>query len=130
MDSSALPIPGAGRSFGQSFGGGIGYRGVYYVAYESQIFMSTDGAKTWSAKTMHHFVDGRIRCRLETCFALLSELGSEWSGLFSVSIGKNDWTKLGSLSIDAVKTALKPIADLGDHSKPAIHDHLKTGHMK
>ena len=73
-------------------------------------FMSTDGAKTWSAKTMHRFFDGRIQCRFKTCFALLSGLGSEWSGLFTVTAGRNDWAEIGSLSIDAVRAALQPIA--------------------
>jgi photosystem II stability/assembly factor-like uncharacterized protein len=69
-----VPIPATQRPFGEWDGGAAAHQGIYYVAYESQVFMSTDGAKTWSAKTMHRFLDGRIRCRLKTCFALLSGL--------------------------------------------------------
>ena len=105
-----VPIPATSRPFGQWDGGAVAHQGIYYVAYESQIFMSTDGAKTWSAKTMHRFSDGHVQCRSKTCFALLSGLGSEWSGLFSVTAGGNDWTEMGSLSIDAVRAALKPLA--------------------
>ena len=104
------PVPEAERPFGQFHGGGVANRGVYYIAYESRIFMSTDGAQTWSTKPMPRFWDGRIRCTFDTCFALLSQLGSEWNGLFSVASGKNDWTEFGDLSVDAVKRALTPIA--------------------
>ena len=86
------------------------YRGAYYVATASKIFMSLDRASTWSSQKMPRYFNARIRCRLETCFALLSQLGSEWSGVFSVPVRRNDWKELGALSLPLVAKALEPLA--------------------
>ena len=104
-----VPVPDGSRPFGQWYGAAAEYRGAYYVAYDSRLFMSVDGAKSWSALSVHYFVIARIKCRLDRCFALLSELGSEWAGLFTVQAGQNDWKEVGTLAIGPVKAALAQI---------------------
>jgi hypothetical protein len=105
-----VPVPETRRPFGQWFGAAIEYRGVTYVAYEFHLYMSADGAKTWSALPVHRFWSAQIKCRIDKCFALLSMLGSEWDGLYTVDVGKNDWKELGSLAIGPAQAALAAIA--------------------
>lgn len=96
------PSPGtvnptvAGRSHG----------GALYVASEGHIFMSNDGALTWAEARTHRFIDAQIQCEKSTCYALLTERGSEWNGLMSTESGSNDWKSVSTFNVSALVEAL------------------------
>jgi hypothetical protein len=95
------PIPGVERLF-RWRASGTHSRGVAYVAVANRIFMSRDEGGTWIAREVHPFFDAEIRCHGARCFALLSQLGSEWSGLFTTDHGINEWKLVATLDEKSV----------------------------
>ena len=87
-------------------GSGVQHGGVTYVATPGHIFMSVDNARTWSKQDVHRFFDAHIICSQKTCFALLSETGSAWSGVVTTPLGSNDWKPLGTLDLPPIRQAL------------------------
>jgi hypothetical protein len=86
----------AGRRYGRSI----------YVASAGHISLSNDDGMTWADEHVHPFFDARIRCVERACYALLSELGSEWNGLMITEAGSNDWKLLSTFGLSAVAQAL------------------------
>jgi hypothetical protein len=62
-----------------------------YIAASGSIYFSADDGESWSRQEVHPFFDAQIRCRERTCYALLSQRGSEWNGLMTTEVGTNDW---------------------------------------
>jgi hypothetical protein len=101
-------LPGGGRSTGTinaSVAGRKHGRSIY-VASAGSIAFSDDDARTWSNAAVHRAHSTTIRCTGSTCYALLSELGSEWGGLAKTEAGINHWTLLRTLDVPAVAAAL------------------------
>jgi hypothetical protein len=114
-----VPVPLPVRTPGRWEGDALEHRGAYYVAAASHIFMSIDGAQTWTAAQLPAFTDARLRCRGDTCFALLVRPGTLWSGLFTVRAGENAWKELEGLDAKA-QAALSHIAG----TRPAVRRFL------
>lgn len=102
------PPPSAKSSVRRGWmGAGLIHGNVIYVAASGQLHMSTDGAQTWSTLEVHDFQDARISCLHSVCYALLSQLGSDWSGLMTTPFGSNEWHQLGSLEVPEIRRALE-----------------------
>lgn len=86
----------AGRRYGRSI----------YVASSGHISLSNDDGLTWADEHVHPFFDAQIRCVERDCYALLSELGSEWNGLMITEAGSNDWKLLSTFGLSALTQAL------------------------
>jgi hypothetical protein len=102
------PIPGLQRTTGTINTGAAGrqHRRSIYVASSGFMFFSGDDGTTWAREPVHPFFDARIRCRGTTCYALLSELGSRWSGLMTAEVGTNHWRSLRTFEVSDVAAAL------------------------
>jgi hypothetical protein len=86
----------AGRRYGRSI----------YVASAGHIFLSNDEGLNWADEQVHAFFDGEIHCVEVACYALLSELGSEWNGLLTTEAGSNAWKLLTTFDLPALSQAL------------------------
>jgi hypothetical protein len=96
-------------------GSGLQHAASIYIAVEGAIFHSLNLGDTWDKRPVHRFFTSRIACLGATCFALLSELGSEWNGLVSTALGTNDWLPFGSLDLPEIRRALDTQAkELGE----------------
>jgi hypothetical protein len=102
------PIPGLEPATGTVNSGAAGrqHERSIYVASSGFIFFSNDDGMTWVKERVHPFFDAQIRCRGTTCYALLSELGSLWSGLMAVEVGTNHWRSLRTFDVSEVAPAL------------------------
>jgi hypothetical protein len=76
------------------------------VASAGHISLSNDDGLTWADEHVHPFFDARIRCVERVCYALLSELGSEWNGLMITEAGSNHWKLLSTFGLSALAQAL------------------------
>lgn len=86
----------AGRRSGRSM----------YVASAGHISLSNDDGLTWADEHVHSFFNAQIQCVERECYALLGELGSEWSGLMITEAGSNDWKLLSTFALSALAQAL------------------------
>jgi hypothetical protein len=86
-----------------------------YVATSGSIYFSGDDGDSWSRQEVHPFFGAQIRCRETACYALLNQLGSEWSGLFTTNVGTNDWKLVRTFEVPQ----LAPILT-SDHRHPSV----------
>jgi hypothetical protein len=122
-----VPVPIDDRAFGVWHGAAVEHRGTYYAAVgRSQIFMSTDAAKTWTDTSVPCFDDAILRCLEDTCYSLLigrygkcgahpAQLGtllelSASNRLYGTRAGTNRWTRTVDLSAGSLTPALRVIA--------------------
>lgn len=82
------------------------YGNSIYVASAGHIFLSNDEGRTWGDEQVHRFFAARIRCVEGACYALLSELGSEWNGLMTTTTGTNDWRLLSAFHLPELARVL------------------------
>jgi hypothetical protein len=101
-------VPGGGRSTGTINADVTGRKHgrSIYVAFPDSIAFSDDNARTWSDAAVRPAYDAAVRCTGSTCYALLSQLGSEWSELATTEAGSNRWTRLRTFDVPAVAAAL------------------------
>jgi hypothetical protein len=88
-----------------------------YIATSGSIYFSGDDGESWSRQEVHRFSDAQVRCRATTCYALLSQSGSEWSGLMTTEVGTNNWKLLRTFDVPQLASALT--AD-GRHASVAL----------
>jgi hypothetical protein len=123
--SVGVPVP-TDRAWDVWHGAGVEYRGTYYVTVGGTcIFMSNDGAKTWTATSVPDFEASVLRCSGDSCFSLLvgprwkgsiiravrggPPIRSLWNGVYTTKAGASTWTRTVELSVPVLSAALKGI---------------------